>query len=176
MHGIFGVFYNTCHRKWLEKTQLAKSLPLPARGRVLGVHPPPARDYLRLSNTTGILQKNVVSSDNQSVKPFLSDNPGSAPAYPHSHTQGVNIDMCIYLFTHPDTFYKLYPSPLCNYTPLLATIQHHKLKQRYLSWFCAIVVEDLEHRSNLPVVACYDVQSHWLALLCMFFLAKPVGV
>ena len=50
--------------------------------------PPLPRDDLRLSNTTGILQKeNVVSSDNQSVKPFLSGapppkkkNPGSVLA------------------------------------------------------------------------------------------------
>ena len=44
-------------------------------------------------------------------------------------------DMCIYLFTRPEL----------------------KSRLNYLI-FCAIGVK--EHGSNLPVVACYDVQSH----------------
>ena len=42
-----------------------------SRGRVQGVRPPPPRDDLRFSNTTGILQKEK--------KPSPKKNPGSTP-------------------------------------------------------------------------------------------------
>ena len=55
-----------------------------SRGRVQGVRPPPPRDDLQFSNTTGILQKNTmwfigVEVEKETSAPPPKENPGSAP-------------------------------------------------------------------------------------------------
>ena len=58
-----------------------------SRGRVQGVRPPPSRDDLRFSNTTGILQKKKtiwfigVEVEQETSAPPPKKNPGSAPEY-----------------------------------------------------------------------------------------------
>ena len=51
-----------------------------------GAHPPPFRDDLRFSNTTGILQKRTmwftgVEVEQETSAPPPKKHPGSAPAY-----------------------------------------------------------------------------------------------
>ena len=61
-----------------------------SRGRVQGVRtPPPPRDDLRFSNTTGILQKKTLwfigaEVDQETSAPPPKKNPGSAPDYSDS--------------------------------------------------------------------------------------------
>ena len=69
-----------------------------SRGRVQGVRPPPPpRDDLRFSNTTGILQKKKnkqtmwfigVEVEQETSAPPPKQNPGSAPASPLSIPTG----------------------------------------------------------------------------------------
>ena len=62
------------------------------------MRPPPTRDDLRFSNTTGILQKNLCGLLEETSAPPPKKNPGSAPGCSHFITKILPTE------THSDFF------------------------------------------------------------------------